>query len=171
MVVRKSSASSQLGRYISFCFEGVVNLRRRLIRVYADVENAVGMPPEKLRNHIQNNIGDASTNFAFLAKRNQDALGEQWRAAGFQICLAGNEADSADHRLIATMVRDIQQDSERGNPPGTLVLIATGDGVYKDVLKLAERLGWQTIVIGWGNLSATLIAAAHESINLAKCST
>ena len=85
----KSSASGQLRRYISFCFEGVVNLRRRLIRVYADVENAVGMPPEKLRNHIQNNIGDASTNFAFLAKRNQDALGEQWRAAGFKFVLLG----------------------------------------------------------------------------------
>ena len=46
-----SARSTQALHFI--LFEGVVNLRRRLIRVYADVENAVGMPPEKLRNHIR----------------------------------------------------------------------------------------------------------------------
>lgn len=144
-------------------------LNRGLIRVYADVENAVGMPPQKLRQHVLNTYGSSSTNFAFLARRNRQALIRQWQDAGFQVCFAGEGTDAADHRLISSVVRDIERDAADNRSPGTLVIVATGDGVYRDVLKLASRLGWTTVVIGWGELSSSLRSAAMQAIDLAAC--
>ena len=142
-------------------------MSRRLVRIYADVENARGMPPEKLIEHVSDSIGSPSDCLAFLAQRNREALEGGWRSSGFQVCITSDGPDGADRRLIARIVHDIQLDSENGRPPGTIILVATGDGVYKDVLKVAERLGWRTVVIGWGSISKALKTAAHESVDLA----
>ena len=141
-------------------------MKHHPIRVYADVENALGMPPETLNSHVRENIGRTNSNFAFLAKRNQSALIEEWKQAGFQVCLTGAGSDAADHRLISTVIRDIQRDREKGRKPGTIVLVATGDGVHQEVLKLAGELGWKTVVIGWGRVSKKLKRASHSSTDL-----
>jgi len=142
-------------------------MSRRLVRIYADVENAAGMPPERLIKHVGERIGSPSECLAFLAERNRLSLEGEWRESGFQVCAVSDGPDGADRRLIARIVHDIQQDSEVGRPPGTIILVATGDSVYRDVLKVAERLGWRTIVIGWGSISKALRDAAHESLDLA----
>ena len=167
MVVKSWEASGESKSIIPHDTEGVVRVSRRLVRIYADVENALGMPPEKLIEHVSERIGSPSNCLAFLAKRNRLALEGEWRESGFQVCIAGDGPDGADRRLITHIVHDIQLDSENGRPPGTIILVATGDGVYKDVLKVAERLGWHTIVIGWGSISKALQTAAHESVDLA----
>ena len=140
---------------------------QRRVRIYADVENTPGIPPQILKQHVSQNIGTPSGSLAFLAERSRQIFEQKWRDAGFDIHVCEDGLDAADRLLITTIIHDIQQDRENGHPSGTIVLVS-GDGIYKDVLKVAQRLGWHIVIIWWKRkISEALIDAAQDSIDLA----